>query len=268
MMWPRQRALLILCLCALLGLECIRAQQPIAAQETSSKIWVGRYQEIEEYLRTAECVTLEKLGNDMEHGRCVLRPGGPVARIAWMTLPPGIYRGFFTSYKTQIAAYELDKLLKLDMLPPTVERQLQGVNGAATLWVEKVVDWKGDAPPPSEVSRVAWDKQLARMTMFDALIGNRDRNQANVLRDGAWNLILLDHTRAFGLTTELSRPLSRIEKDSWDRVLALTRKELDAKLGPWLDEKQIGAILDRRERMKAAIDALIADKGAAAVVLR
>jgi hypothetical protein len=266
-MWPRQRALLMLCLCALLGLECIRAQQPIAAQETSSKIWVGRYQEIEEYLRTAECVNLVKLGADIELRRCVLRPGGPVARIAWKTLN-GIYRGFFTSYKSEIAAYELDKLLKLDMVPPTVERQLQGVNGAATLWVEKVDDLKGDPSPPSEVSRVAWDKQLARMTMFDALIGNRDRNQANVLRDGAWNLILLDHDRAFGLTTELSRPLSRIEKDSWDRVLALTRKELDAKLGPWLDEKQIGAVLDRRERMKAAIDALIADKGAAAVVLR
>ena len=62
--------------------------------------------------------------------------------------------------------------------------------------------------------------------------------------------------------------MSRIEKDSWDRVLALTRKELDARLRPWLDETQIAAILDRRERMKAEIDALIADKGAAAVVLR
>jgi hypothetical protein len=266
-MWARRYALLMLCLCALPGIVCSQAQQSLAAQETSSKIWVGRYQEIEEYLRTAECVNLEKLGADIELRRCVLRPGGPVARIAWKTLN-GIYRGFFTSYKSEIAAYELDKLLKFDMVPPTVERQLQGVSGAATLWLEKVDDLKGDPSPPSEVSRVAWDKQLARMTMFDVLIGNRDRRQTNVLRDGAWNLILLDHDRAFGLTTELSRPLSRIEKDSWDRVLALTRKELDAKLGPWLDEKQIEAILDRRERMKAAIDALIADKGAAAVVLR
>jgi len=266
-MWPRRRALLMLCLCTAGGVECIQGQQSTAAQETSSKIWVGRYQEIEEYLRTAECVTLEKLGSDMQHGRCVLRPGGPVARMAWMPLPPGIYRGFFTSYKTEIAAYELDKLLKMDMVPPSVERQLQGVTGAATLWVEKVDAWKGEVPPGQD-SRVVWDKQRARMTMFDALIGNRDRNQANVLRDGAWNLILLDHTRAFGLTSELSPPLSRIEKDYWDRVLGLTRKELDTKLGPWLDEKQISAILDRRERMKAAIDALIAERGTAAVVLR
>ena len=115
----------------------------------------------------------------------------------------------------------------------------------------------------------AWDKQLARMTMFDALIGNRDRNQANVLRDGAWNLILLDHDRAFGLTTELSRQLSRIEKDSWDRVHRAHAERSSMRnwaLGSMKSRSR--AVLERRERMKAAIDALVADKGAAAVVLR
>ena len=264
----RRRALVVLCLSTMAGLESLRAEQSSSstAQGTSSKIWVGRYQEIEEYLKTAECLSIEKLG-PMGTTRCVIRPGGPVARMAWLALPPGTYRGFFTSYKTQIAAYELDKILKMDMLPPTVERQLQGNTGAATLWVENVDTWKGDGPP-SEVNRAEWDKQLARMTMFDALIGNRDRNQAQVLRDGAWNLILLDHTRAFGPVTEISRPLSRIDRDYWNRVLALTRKDLDARLRPWLDENQIAAILDRRERMKTEIDRLIAEKGAAAVVLR
>jgi hypothetical protein len=233
----------------------------------SAKIWVGRYQEIEEYLRTAECVNMEKLGSNMDHARCVLRPGGPVSRIAWLPLPPGVYRGFFTSYKTQIAAYELDKLLKMDMVPPTVERQLQGSTGAATLWVENVDTWKGEIPP-GDVNRAEWNKQVARMTMFDALIGNRERIADNVLRDGAWNLILLDHTRAFGPATETSRPLSQIERDYWARVLALTRKDLDARLRPWLDETQITAILHRRDRMKAEIDRLIAERGAAAVVLR
>ena len=37
------------------------------------------------------------------------------------------------------------------------------------------------------------------MTMFDNLIGNRDRNRRNMLRDTAWNLILIDQTRAFGV---------------------------------------------------------------------
>ena len=57
--------------------------------------------------------------------------------MAWRPLPPGLDRGFWQSYKSEIAAYELDKLLKMDMVPPTVERQLHGANGAAQLWVEK-----------------------------------------------------------------------------------------------------------------------------------
>ena len=279
MFCQRRCALVMLCLSTLSCLQSGAAQSAsTAAAKTSAKIWVGRYQEIEEYLRTAECMNMEKLTPNM--ARCVLRPGGPVSRIAWLPLPPGVYRGFFTSYKTQIAAYELDKLLKMDMVPPTVERQLQGSTGAATLWVENVDTvqrsssseipqgwWKGETPP-GDVNRAEWNKQVARMTMFDALIGNRDRIPGQVLRDGAWNLILLDHTRAFGPATETSRPLSRIDKDYWDRVLALTRKELEARLRPWLDENQIAAILDRRDRMKAEIDRLIAEKGAAAVVLR
>ena len=263
MMSCRRLVGVMLCLS---GLQCAAQSTPSLAQGTSSKIWVGRYHEIEEYLRTAECLTLERLGSDTSSRRCVLRPGGPVARMAWLLLPPGIYRGFFTSYKTQIAAYELDKMLKMDMLPPTVERQLQGSTGAATLWVEHVDTWKGDAPPP-EINRAQWARQVARIAMFDAFIGNQDRNQANVLRDDAWNLILLDHTRAFGPVTEISHPLTRIDKDFWDRILALTRKELDAKLRPWLDDDQIASMMGRRERMKGEIDRLIAERGAAAVVL-
>ena len=41
------------------------------------------------------------------------------------------------------------------------------------------------------------------MTMFDNLIGNRDRNRGNMLRDAEWNVILLDHSRAFGVGSEL-----------------------------------------------------------------
>ena len=235
------------------SLYALRAAQsaPSASQDTNAKIWIGRYQEIEEYLRTAECVSIERL----PPVRCTLPQGGPVARLAWLALPPGVYRGFFTSYKTQIAGYELDRLLKMDMVPPTVERQLQGNTGAATLWVEHVETWKGDAPPAG-VNRAEFDRQVTRMRMFDALIGNRDRNQGNVLRDGAWNLILLDHTRAFGPATETTPLPGRIDKDFWARVLALTRKELDARLRPWLDEDQITAILVRRDRMKIEIDKL------------
>ena len=46
-------AVFLICLPAFVGCQ----GQPAFTQGLGSKIWVGRYQEIEEYLRTGECVS-------------------------------------------------------------------------------------------------------------------------------------------------------------------------------------------------------------------
>jgi hypothetical protein len=182
-------------------------------------------------------------------------------------MPPSFNRGFWISYKVAVATYELDKLLKLEMVPPTVEREFKGVRGSMMLWVEKLVDWKyPDAPPDSIKSD--WDRQLARMTMFDDLIGNPTRNVDNMVRDARWNLILIDNARTFRAGNELPSPVTRIDADLWDRMQKLTRPQLDATLRPWLDDSEIAGILIRRDKMRAEIERLIAERGAAAVVLK
>ena len=245
MLGSRSVAAMLACLTAFLG-----QGQPVANPRPGARIWVGRHQEIEEYLRTAECVSMEMLGPSRV-ARCTLRPGGPAARMAWRPLPPGVHRGFRESYKAEIAAYEFDKLLELDMVPPSVARQLEGSSGAAQLWVEDVTDLRDASPGGPD--RPYWGNQLVRMKMFDDLIGNRDRNQGNMLRDAEWNLILLDHSRAFGDTTELPQKLSQIDEGFWASIEALTPAKLDAALGVWLDHVEIKAILARRDRMRAEI---------------
>jgi hypothetical protein len=245
-LFPRVTVVLV-CLSA----ACLQGP-PVPSQEPGAKIWVGRYQEIEEYLRTAECMSMEVFAQNSAT-RCTLRLGGPVARMAWRAWPPGLHRGFWESgYKGEIAAYELDKLLKMDMVPPTVERQLQGTNGAAQLWVENILVVK-PGEPPGESYRTEWESQIVRMMMFDNLIGNRDRNPGNMLRDAAWHLILVDHSRAFGTGVEPPHKLRRIDDGYWGRIERLTRDQLDTALGAWLDDNQIKAILDRREKMRAEI---------------
>lgn len=245
----RSVTLLLLCFSSLLGRQPATSDQPLG-----SKIWVDRYQEIEDYLRTSECWKMEALGPNRA-ARCTLRPGGPVARMAWRPGPPGVYRGFRVSYKAEIAAYELDKLLKMDMVPPSVERRLEGNTGAAQLWVENVVPLTAGVSP-DEAARARWDNQLTRMAMFDSLIGNADRNMANVLRDDTWNVILLDHSGAFPANADVPRNLRRIDQAFWGRIAALTRAQLDEALGPWLSGDQLSALLNRREKMKAQIESI------------
>jgi hypothetical protein len=239
------------CALLLVWLPAFAVEVPPTRAAHDSRIWVGRHREIEEYLRTAECVSVEMIGAD-KLARCTLRPGGPAARMAWRPLPPGVYRGFRESYKAEIAAYELDKLLKMDMVPPSVERQMGGNRGAAQLWVEEVTDLRGPASPGGS-SRAYWARQVVRMRMFDDLIGNADRNAGNALHDPAWNLILIDHSRAFGDSARLPVKLERVDEAFWASIESLTRPGLDAALGEWLGPREIQAVLDRRDMMRAEI---------------
>jgi hypothetical protein len=242
---------LLVCFGALFGVSF--SQRDTASPEVGAKTWVRHYGEVEEYLKTAECVGMEDLAWSPGAKRCVLRPGGPVARMIWKPLMLDVYRGFRESQKNNIAAYELDKLLKLDMIPPVVERDLQGYKGAATFWVEKVTDMR-DGASPGELEQPRWERQVARMRMFDNLIGNKDRNQANILRDAAWNMILLDHSRAFGSGVELLHSLDPVDQEFWARIEKMTRQQLETSLHRWLEDKEIAAILERRERMRAQIN--------------
>jgi hypothetical protein len=101
--------------------------------------------------------------------------------------------------------------------------------------------------------------------MFDNLINNRDPNLGNWLVDPAWNLILIDHTRAFAPGKDMVHKMNRIEKGLWEHVLALDAASLKPALDPFLDGGQIKDILQRRDRMKKEIEGMIAERGEANV---
>lgn len=63
-------------------------------------------------------------------------------------------------------------------------------------------DLGGPPRPPSDQA-ASWNIQLVRAKMFDNLIGNDDPNLGNWLVDPAWNLILIDHSRAFANDTQM-----------------------------------------------------------------
>jgi hypothetical protein len=62
--------------------------------------------------------------------------GGLAGSALRKHLPPGRKSGFWESYKSEIAAYRLDRVRGLDMVPPTVERSVEGESGSLQLWVE------------------------------------------------------------------------------------------------------------------------------------
>lgn len=242
-----------------------------AAESTSSKTWLERREALEEYLKIAEVVRIEDIGVGVtKPRRAYLAPGGPIDRMAWKTVRPGMYQGFWESYKAEIAAYELDKLLALEMIPPTVERRVKGELGAAVMWIAPAKSFKELGGPPSAPpdKLAAWSRQLIRAKMFDNLISNIDPNLGNWLVDPVWNLILIDHTRSFTTKKDVVHELTRVDRELWDRMKALTVESLTPALGKWIGNREIRAIVERRDRMQGAIDKLVAAKGEAAVFVQ
>ena len=152
-------------------------------------------------------------------------------------------------------------MLELHMVPPIVERNMNGKNGAAVLWVENTRGWSVAKPPQGP--EPSWSRQLTRMKMFDLLIANIDRNQGNLLYDSDWHLFLIDHSRAFIDKKDLKglAPLGRVDKALWTRMQALTMEDLEKGLDNWVGEKEKKAMLIRRDLMAKAIDELVKKRG-------
>jgi hypothetical protein len=237
------------------------------APANSAKTWIGHAAAMETHLRTAAVVRLEDLDVGVTRPRRAhVSPSDPFESFAWKVLPPGMRGGYFESYKSEIAAYELDKLLEMNMVPPAVERSVNGELGVAIMWLDGTTSVKerGGKMPTG----AAFGKPIRMMQLFDDLIGNADRNAGNILIDGAGNLILIDHSRAFVTKLDLPWTFERVDASLWAKMRALTAEQLSGALGAWADEDAVRAMLGRRDRMQAAIDTLVKAKGTAAVMIR
>ena len=237
--------------------------QPIAVG--GSKAWIGHEAEIEEYLRTAKVVKFSDVPVGVTHPqRGFFEPGGPVGSMIFKPLMPSRKTGFWESYQSEIAAYELDKILGLGMVPPTVERKLNGSFGSVQFWVDHCTLLK-QRDPNTAPDIPAWNRQVARQRVWDNLVGNIDRNAGNLLVDQAWNLILIDHSRCFTGTTQMPFPMRKIDRELYEKLKALDEATLKARLGKLVMDGP-KPILKRRDKIVENFEQLIAQYGEKAIL--
>lgn len=229
---------------------------------------------LERFLRDARVVRIKPIGRGITHPyRVTLTLDGRTRDAVWKTIDipksrSGRTKDFGDTYRAECAAYQLDRLLGLDMVPATVQRTIDGHRGSLQLWIAPAMSEaqrrRKNLQPPD---REAWDRQAFRVRLFDNLIFNPDRNLNNLLVTPEWQIRLIDHSRAFRTRESLRDPqgLTRFSRPLLAASQRLDVAMLRQHLGPYLTDVQIRAILRRRDMIDARARRLARLKGAAAV---
>lgn len=170
----------------------------------------------------------------------------------------GVEFNFRDSWMFNVAAYRIDRMLDLRLVPVSVERRWRSANAAFTWWIDDVMMDEGErlkkelnSPDPR-----GWNEEMQLVRVFDQLIYNIDRNLGNVVITKNWRIWAIDHTRAFRTHEALKTPgnITRCDRRVLERLKELTMEKLRRETGPYLNSFEISSLLKRRDQIVALIE--------------
>lgn len=220
----------------------------------------------EEFLKTAKIIHAEQPWSEAEAATSpwllTLEQDGITKRAIWKNVS-GRLKGFWENWKWEVAAYQLDKYLGLNMVPPTIEKRFQGERGSCQLFIEDCKSLKKiykDKTPIPIYRSTDWQRALYLRRAFDNLIANDDRHQNQYLITEDFRIILIDHSRSFGTSKKYTKDLiydedyregprcmEQLPRYFANRLTTLDPTKMHEVVGEYLKEKEINAVLIRRD---------------------
>lgn len=163
-------------------------------------------------------------------------------------------RGVYPS----VAAYRLDQLLELDMVPVTVVREIDGDEGSLQFLPNNLSnEFERSANGQGGGASCPITEQWAAMYVFDVLIYNVGRSQQRMLYDASsWHLMLSEHDRAFSTRKGRPQHLKNVAlpvTQGWKNALtSLSNEVLEETFSDVLDKRRIRALAARRDEILAS----------------
>jgi hypothetical protein len=232
--------------------------------------------QMEEFLRTAKIVSTKRTTVGITGSLRAQMTDGTMTHDAHiqsideskasMQTVTGTELNFRDSWKYNIAAYRIDKLLDLNMIPVSIERKLPGIGTAALTWwvddvmMDEVTRYKKKIEPPNQLD---WNRQMYIVRVFDQLIYNTDRNLQNLLMTKDWRLWMIDHTRAFRMYKSLKEKKNLVQCDRklLEALKRLDRTTIERECNAYLTDPEIAGMLARRDLIVKFFEGEIARKG-------
>lgn len=200
------------------------------------------YEQIETLLKTGEITSSRK--DKLDRDVYTLSDG--VATVeALFEKRKG--RGFYP----EVAAYRLDQLINLEMVPVAVVREVDGKDGSLQFVPKNWIDEsKRQADGSGGSAWCALPEQWNAMTVWDVLLYNEGRNANNILYSmDFWQVMLVGHEKGFTTRKGVPPRFERVPYEvgaGWRNALAeLSEESLAGALGDVMDEKRIRALAAR-----------------------
>ncbi|MEP0202443.1 MAG: metallophosphoesterase [Halioglobus sp.] len=240
--------------------------QPVEEQfSLSQKLSAMSDVELEDFMRTAEVVSVKDIGTGITKPKRVSQSRDGVVNDAvfkYEDTHPGLESKSSYSprrnndadrYQYDVAAYKLDRMLGLQMVPTSVLSEVEGEEGALSDWVENAINERDRLEDNVPFGGYCKQKEQYRLRfVFDILIYNEDRNLTNILwTKDDFMLKFIDHSLAFRSTEKRPKQYRKVTLLVSDllrsRLQGLNQADLTKALSGYMHPRQIESILARRD---------------------
>lgn len=158
-------------------------------------------------------------------------------------------------YQNVVAAYQLDRLIDLNMVPVSVFRKVDGKKGVVQIWIQGAWDLNQILEYGIEAAQLGdLESEIARLRAFTALIGAEKREFFGVMMvPASGRMMIADNGIAFSEDTDVGGILPEgcgpVGAAFLHALGTLGRSSIQKELGGWLDDVQIGAMISRRDEL-------------------
>jgi hypothetical protein len=217
---------------------------------------IRRLADAEGFLRTAGVLTVIKTkeAGRTEPWTVVLEEGDIVKKALFKYVDRPWPSPLPSSFRYELAAYALSKLLGLEIVPPVVERDIEGVPGSLQIFLENTVS--------EAVRRIQGPEALARceefrrgldtVRIFCLLINDACDNLEDTLVDKETGKVFrVDFSEAFRPVAGLAGNGTALlcPDDLAQKIMSLDDDVVTNALEPYLSGEEIEALLERKEAL-------------------
>jgi len=226
----------------------------------------------DEFLRAAAVVKIAKgtVVGRMDPWQVTLQDGSTTRKALFKYIDRRRPEILPESYKYELAAHALCRALGLAIVPPVVEREIEGRPGSLQLFIENPLK-EGERrerriePPHPE----AFARAMADLKIFVSLAGESCANDEDILINrNDWTLYRVDFAQAFEPRNGIVRGCEILgcSRRLFQALVDWDSDKIEAGLAPYLNGEEWRALAARRDALVRAIRGRIKARGEHAVL--